>query len=122
MKCKDKAHEALSLLFVQEGVPPKLIIDGAKEMKLGEFAWKCKEASCYLRRMEPYSPWSNSTEREIRKLKKGAARKLTWLGVLKWLWCFALEYESYIRLHTALNIFKLDGHIPKTVIWVKPLI
>ena len=53
MKRKGEAHEALSLLFAREGVPPKLIIDGAKEMKLGEFARKCKEMSCYLRSTEP---------------------------------------------------------------------
>ena len=41
MKRKGKAHEALSLLFAWEGVPLKLIINGAKEMKLGEFAQKC---------------------------------------------------------------------------------
>jgi hypothetical protein len=48
MSHKGKAHEALGLLFAREGVPPKMIVDGAKETKLGEFARKCKEASCYL--------------------------------------------------------------------------
>ena len=71
MSCKSEAHEALVLLFVQEGVPPKMIIDSAKEMKLGEFVKKCKEASCHLRSTN-YSPWSNSAERDIRELKKGA--------------------------------------------------
>ena len=42
MSHKSKAHKALGLLFVWEGVPPKLIINGAKEMKLGEFGRKCK--------------------------------------------------------------------------------
>ena len=77
MTCKSEAHEALGLLFAWEGIPPKMIVDNAKEMKMGEFAQKCKEVSCYLRSTEPYSPWSNSAEREIRELKKGAARKLT---------------------------------------------
>jgi hypothetical protein len=97
MLCKGKAHEALGLLFAREGVPPKLIVDGAKETKLGEFARKCKEALCYLQSTEPYSPWSNSAAREIRELKKGAARKLTRSGAPRRLWCFALEYESYVR-------------------------
>jgi hypothetical protein len=74
---KSKAHEALGLLFAREGIPQKMIVDNAKEMKMGEFAWKCKEASYYLWSTEPYSPWSNSTEHEIRELKKGAAWKLT---------------------------------------------
>lgn len=38
MSCKSQAHDALGLLFAQEGIPPKMIVDGAKEMKLGEFA------------------------------------------------------------------------------------
>jgi hypothetical protein len=68
MTRKSEAHEALGLLFAREGVPPKMIVDNAKEMKMGEFARKCKEASCYLRSMEPYFPWSNSAECEIREL------------------------------------------------------
>jgi hypothetical protein len=77
MTCKSEAHEALGLLFAQDSVPPKMIVDNAKEMKMGEFARKCKEAHCYLRSMEPFSPWSNSAEHEIRELKKGAPCKLT---------------------------------------------
>jgi hypothetical protein len=49
MSCKGEALEALGLLFAQEGVRLKMIVNGVKEMKLGQFAWKCKEASCYLR-------------------------------------------------------------------------
>ncbi len=93
-----------------------MIVDNVKEMKMGEFAWKCKEASCYLRSTEPYSPWSNSAKREIRELKKGAARKLMRSGTPQRLWCFALEYESYVRSHTAHDIYKLDGHVPETVV------
>jgi hypothetical protein len=90
MSRKGEAHEALGLLFAREGVPPKMIVDGAKEMKLGEFARKCTEASCYLQSTEPYSQWSNSAKREIRELKKGATRKLTRSGAPCRLWCFAL--------------------------------
>ena len=32
------------------------------------------------------------------------------------LWCFALEYESYVRLHTAHDIYQFDGRIPETVV------
>ena len=77
MSGKSQAHDALGLFFAREGVPPKMIVDNAKEMKLGEFAWKCKKTTCYLQGTESYSPWSNSTEHEIKELKKGAARKLT---------------------------------------------
>ncbi|KAL7475332.1 hypothetical protein ACHAW6_001253 [Cyclotella cf. meneghiniana] len=126
MSHKNQANDALGLLFAWEGVLPKMIVDGAKETKLGEFAWKCKEAMCYLHGTEPYSPWSNFTECEIRELKKGAARKLTRSRAPRWLWCFVMEYKSYVHLHTAHDIYQLDGHDPKTPIlefgfwdWVK---
>eukprot|EP00804_Cyclotella_cryptica_P020249 CCRYP_010925-RA/>CCRYP_010925-RA protein AED:0.44 eAED:0.44 QI:0/0/0/1/0/0/2/0/119 len=80
-------------------------VDGAKEMKMGEFA--CTE---------PYSPWSNSAKHEIRELKKGAAWKLTRSGAPQWLWCFALEYESYVWSHTTHDIYCLDGRVPETVV------
>ncbi|KAL7476649.1 LOW QUALITY PROTEIN: hypothetical protein ACHAW6_002496 [Cyclotella cf. meneghiniana] len=67
------------------------------EIKLGEFSGMCLHATCT-------APLSNSTECEIRELKKGAAMKLTCLGVPRRLWCYVLEYESYIRLHTAHDI------------------
>ena len=40
MKTKGQAHEALSLLFAQEGVPNKMIMDGSKEQTMGEFRRK----------------------------------------------------------------------------------
>jgi hypothetical protein len=113
---KGEAHETLGLLFAWESVPPKIIVDDVKEMQLEGFARKCKEASCYLQSMEPYSPWSNSTEHEIRELKKCVARKLTRSGVPCRLWCFAREYKSYDRSHTAHGIYHLDGQVPETVV------
>ena len=116
---KSQAHDALGLLFAWEGVQPKMIVDGAKKMRWGEFFRKCKEAMCCLRGTKPYSPWSNSAVHEIRELKKGAARKLTWSGVPRSLWCFALEYKSYVCLHTAHDIYQLDGHVPEMAILVE---
>ena len=93
-----------------------MIVDDGKEMKLGEFARKCKEALCYLWGTEPYSPWSNSAECEIRELKMGAARKLTRSDAPRRLWCFALEYKSYVRSHTAHDIYQLDGCVTEMVV------
>ena len=84
-------------------------------MKLGEFGRKCKEAHFYFQSTEPYSPWSNSTEHEIRELKKDTARKLR-SGTPLQLWCFALEYELYVHSKTAHDIFQLDGHVSETVV------
>ena len=40
---KSKAHEALSLMFQRDGVPPQMIVDGSKEQVEGDFARKCKK-------------------------------------------------------------------------------
>ncbi len=40
MKSKGEAHEALSLLFQREGVPPLMVMDGSKEQTLGKFCHK----------------------------------------------------------------------------------
>ncbi len=40
MKSKGEAHEALSLLFQCEGVPPLMVMDGSMEQTLGNFRQK----------------------------------------------------------------------------------
>ena len=95
LKSKGDAHLALSLLFQREGVPDKLISDNAKEQSLGIFRKKCQEAGCATRTTEPYSPWQNTCEREIRELKKGVARHMTRMEVPIRLWDYALELTSY---------------------------
>ncbi len=71
MKTKGKTHEALSLMFQREGIPPSMLIDGSKEQTLGKFCWKLVDVRCQLKQTEPYSPWQNAAKREIKELKKG---------------------------------------------------
>ena len=80
MKTKGEAHETLSLLFQREGVPPSIVMDGSKEQTLGKFRHKLVDASCQMKQTEPYSPWQNAAEREIKELKKGSGRKMLTSG------------------------------------------
>ena len=48
-KLKSEIHEALSLPFQYDGVPPVAICDNAKEMVLGKFNRKLKVALCHLK-------------------------------------------------------------------------
>ena len=43
MKRKSDAHEGLSLLAQQDGIPPLLVMDGSKEQTLGMFHKKARE-------------------------------------------------------------------------------
>eukprot|EP00804_Cyclotella_cryptica_P016777 CCRYP_002064-RA/>CCRYP_002064-RA protein AED:0.32 eAED:0.33 QI:0/0/0/1/1/1/2/0/448 len=76
---------------------------------------KLKEASCRLKQTEPYSPWKNSVEGNIRKLKKGAGLKMIKSGSPKKLWDDCLVLESYIRSNTAHDIYMLHGEGPGTI-------
>ena len=114
MAKKGDAHEALSLLFQRDGVPPKMIVDGSKEQTLGDFKRKVAEDGCHLRQTEPKSPWQMDAEGGIRELKRGSDRNITKMKSPKVLWDDCLELEAYIRSNTALDIFELDGMTPKT--------
>ena len=86
MKLKSEAHKVLPLLFQQDGVPPAVICDNAKETFLGEFNRKLKEASCHLKQSELFTSWSTAVKREKKELEKGSGRKLIKSGTQKQLW------------------------------------
>ena len=56
MKRKSESHEALSLMFHRDDVPPSMAVDVLKEQVEGDFSRKCKEDGCYLKQTDPYSP------------------------------------------------------------------
>ena len=63
-----------------------MIVDGAKEIRLGEFV---RKATCYFQGTEPYSPLSNFTEHKIRELKEGCSQetdsvRCTQVAVVLW--------------------------------------
>ena len=52
MKTKGEVHEALSLMFQREGVPPSMVMDGSKEQTMGKFRQKLVEAQCHKKQTE----------------------------------------------------------------------
>ena len=115
MASRSEAHEIMSLLFARDGVLPACIHDNTKEMLQDKFYQKLKDAACHLKKLEPYTPWSNAVEREIKELKKGAGHKLLKSRAPKPLWDDCLDLEAYVRSNTAHEIYKLDGEVSKTV-------
>ena len=114
MKLKNEAHKELTLLFQQEGVPSVAICDNDKEMVLGEFNRKLKEA-LHLKQTEPFTPWLNAPERKIKELKKCSGRKFIKSGTPNRLWDDCLELEFYIRSNTAHGLYKLVLEVPETI-------
>jgi hypothetical protein len=63
------AHEALSLLYHQDGVPNVMVMDGVNAHIQGGFRRKLREAGCHIKQTEPHTPKSNAAERSNRELK-----------------------------------------------------
>ena len=114
MKTESEAHYMLSSLFKDVGVPNKMVMDNAKTQVLGKFRQKSREADCRVKSTEPHTPFSNAAESAIRELKKATGRRLTASGCPKRLWDDCMELESFIRSHTALDIWQLQGQVPQT--------
>ena len=69
-----------------------------------------------VKQTEPHTPWSNAAECTIQELKCGAGQKMAKSSCLAKLWDNCLELEAYIRSHTALDKYELQGQVPKTII------
>lgn len=115
MRKKSEAHEGLSKMAQQDGVPPVLIVDGSKEQTLGPFRAKARQMGTRLKQTEPGSPWQNAAEIGVRETKKGAARKADRKKSPAKLWDNCLELEAKIRSNTALNLYELEGQVPETI-------
>jgi len=83
---------------------------------MGAFRRKAREMATRIIQLEPYSPWTNSEERSIRELKRGAGRKALRARSPAALWDHCLELESLIRSHTSNDNFELQGQLPETVL------
>ena len=116
MKKKSDAHEGLSLLAQRDGVPYSIVMDDSKEQTMAEFRRKAREMSCRMKVTEPYSPWQNAAEGAIRELKRGAGRKMARAKAPAKLWDHCLELEGYLRSHTAIDNYELQGQVPETIL------
>lgn len=116
MKKKSDAHEGLSLMAQRDGVPHTLIMDGSLEQTKGTFRKKARNMSCHMKQTEPYSPWQNAAESAIGELKRGTTRKGAAMKSPAKLWDHCIELEAYIRSHTALDSYELNGQVPETIV------
>ena len=115
MESKRDAHKGLVKLFEDVGVPKLLVVDNAKEEKMGEFNKIARQHGSRVKSNEPYSPWSQAAEGTIRELKRGTARKQADKGSPLALWDHCLELEGMIRSHTAHGYAELEGQVPETI-------
>jgi len=78
------------------------------------FREKGKGNGCHTKHMEPYSSWQSAAEGAIREVKQGSGRKMTASQAPHKLLDHLLE--AFIRSHTALDLFELQGQVPETIL------
>jgi hypothetical protein len=114
MKLESEAHETLSLLFHRDGVPNVMVMDGSMAQVEGDFRRKLRDSGCHIKQTEPHTQSSNMGEGAVRKLKKGVRRQMLRSGCPKRLWDDCIIREAYVRSHTALDIYGLEGQVPES--------
>jgi hypothetical protein len=114
MNKEKESHEALSLLFHREGVPNLMFMDGAKAQVQGEFRRKLLDAGCHIRKTEHHTQSSNIGEGGVHDLNRGVGRHMLRSCCPKRLWYEFLVRQAYVRSNTALDIFGLQGHVPRS--------
>jgi hypothetical protein len=112
MKKESEAHEALSLLFHWDGVPNVMVMDGSKAQVEGQFRRKLCDTGCHIKHNEPHTQSFNMGEGGVRELKRGVGRQMLRSGCPKRVWDDCTIRESYVRSHTYLDIFDLEGQVP----------
>jgi hypothetical protein len=116
LKKEKESHEALSLIFHRDGVHNVMVMDGAKAQVEGEFRRKLRDAGCHTKQTEPHTQSSNMGEGAVRELKKGVGRQMLRSGRPKLFWGDCIIREAYVRSHTSLDIYGLEGQIPENKI------
>ena len=121
MVSKADANDGL-LDFIQNvGIPENLLVDGSKEQggvrdgRGGQnTAWRQTLRTYHIaqRTTEPYSPWQNRAEGEVREIKRGIKKLTMQAQSPKRLWCFCGEVVVAQRRLTASNIPSLRGRTP----------
>jgi hypothetical protein len=114
MKKESEAHEDLSLLFHRDGVPNVMVMDGDMAQIEGQFRKKLRDAGCHIKQTEPHTQSSNMGEEDVRELKRGVGRQMLCSGCIKRFWDECIIRETYVRSHTYLDIFGLEGQVPES--------
>ena len=69
MKLRSELSLVFKSVFKEDGVPEKIICDGAPEQVSGEAARMCQLADCTIQQIERGTPWSNREEGHVGIVK-----------------------------------------------------
>jgi hypothetical protein len=116
MRRKGDAHHTLLELIQDVGIPAAIHCDGARELQLGKWRDTCNDYGIRLTSTEPYSPWQNRAEVNIREAKKSIHRLMTKTKTPKILWDYCASYVAEIISLTANNLYAVNGRTPHELV------
>jgi len=116
MRRKADAHHTLQELIQDIGIPAAIHCDGAKELQLGKWRDTCNDYGIKLTSTEPYSPWQNRAEVNIREAKKSIHRLMTKTKTPKVLWDYCASYVAEIISLTANDLYAVNGRTPHELV------
>ncbi len=117
MRRKADAHHTLQELIQDIGIPAAIHCDGAKELQLGKWRDTCNDYGIKLTSTEPYSPWQNRAEVNIREAKKKSIHRLmTKTKTPKVLWDYCASYVAEIISLTANDLYAVNGRTPHELV------
>ena len=126
MESKDKAGETLKSIVRDVGIPNTIISDNAPEQtgKNSTFQQTCRKYNIEARSTEPYSPWQNKAEGNIKIVKDKAKRRRIRRQVPKRVWDFGIVWEAEIYSCTAgkdgqTALERITGDTPDISEWIE---
>jgi hypothetical protein len=114
MKTESESHEALSFLFHRDGLPNVMMMDVSKAQVEGQFRKKLRDSGCHIKQTEAHIESSNMGEGGVRELKRGVGRQIIRSGCPNRFLDDCIIREAYVRSHTYLDIFGLEGQVPES--------
>ena len=112
--------KALKAFFKEEGVPPAIVADSAKDQALGESLKVCQQVGCEIRELEQGTPYSNRAERYVGILKEKVLREMKQSKSPMKLWDYCVEWSAKVLSSIAHEHYQLEGMTPKSKLTGQP--
>jgi hypothetical protein len=109
---KSQAGKALGSMIDEVGIPDKIVFDGAKEQtgRKSEFVRLVQKNRIAHWQMEPYSPWQNRAEDQIREIRRRWRLLRQRKKVPSRLWDYAMVHVTKLMNFTAQGRDGRTGH------------
>ena len=103
-------------MFKNDGVPSKIVMDGAREQIMGKFKEACQDATVQVQQLEYNTSCSKIAEGAVQRNKRATIRAMAKLALPSRLWDYCAELQAKIRCHNLHDIPTINVQVPKTVV------